>query len=75
MPKKTIPMARPYVAVKHEHADSLAAYELAATMLYNSVTAALHLIDLVKDERARKMLENMRVHAENFHNAAYGNGK
>lgn len=58
--------ARPYYPVKHEHADSLAAYEQAATMLYNAVTLAINYGE------GNKVLEALREPSEAFRKAAYG---
>ena len=62
--------AKPYNSIKHEHADSLKAFEDAAMMLHNMVNTALSLAKT--PEQSHRLIASLKEHNENFRRAAFG---
>lgn len=72
MARQKIP-PKPYYTVVHDFNDSLRAFQEASTMLYAAVSNVLSMRELIsKDSTAKKLLDHLQEHAENYRKAVHG---
>jgi hypothetical protein len=63
---------KPFYSIKHDYEDSLKEFEHASMMLYNAVTTILRLEEHIKDPAAKRMVEQLREHAEHYGKVVHG---